>query len=133
MNSNPTWKDHHDLIFWLRGCVDNGEAFLGASRELRSIPVLRATSPLQERQAYFQRRELCQQQFDRTKYHFVTTMGSLLRHLQRVRSLFPSIQSAYENAKHLQKEGKDLRDMIEHADEYHAGQGRKRKQEPQRR
>jgi hypothetical protein len=60
-----------------------------------------------------------------TKYHFVATMGSLLRQLTRAQSLFPELHNAWNAAEHLRKEGKELRDMIEHADDYMAGTGRK--------
>ena len=61
----------------------------------------------------------------RAKYHFVSTMGSLLRHLQRTHEMFRDLKVPYEKAEHLRTEGKDLRDMIEHADEYLGGEGRK--------
>ena len=52
-------------------------------------------------------------------------MGSLLRHLQRTHEMFRDLKVPYEKAEHLRTEGKDLRDMIEHADEYLGGEGRK--------
>jgi hypothetical protein len=73
---------------------------------------------------FFQERMEAQKRMDLEKYHFITTMGSLLRNLKRSERLFPSIQSAYRNAQHLLTEGKQLRDMVEHAEEYLAGQGR---------
>jgi hypothetical protein len=44
------------------------------------------------------------------------TMGSLVKCLPRLATLFPSIQPAFNAAKHLQKEGLYLRNMIEHAE-----------------
>lgn len=44
------------------------------------------------------------------------TMGSLVKNLQRLAALFPSVQLAYEAAEHLGKEGLYLRNMVEHAD-----------------
>jgi methionyl-tRNA synthetase len=121
-----TFMDHYNLLFWLRGCVADGEAFLRASSELinllREIQKLRGAEWVNVQK----RLEFARNRSDLTKYHFVTTIGSLLRHLERVGSLFPAIKPVYEKAEHLRKEGKDLRDMIEHADEYLAGGGRKR-------
>ena|SRR5262245_6010627 len=48
-----------------------------------------------------------------------------MRNLKRSQSLFPSIKTACEQAQHLLAEGKQLRDMIEHADEYMEGKGPK--------
>jgi hypothetical protein len=30
----PTWQDHHDLIFWLWACLHDADAFLEASRRM---------------------------------------------------------------------------------------------------
>jgi hypothetical protein len=127
-NSQPTRMDHRNLNFWLSACISDGEEFLKASRELSSIPPALARLPHEERMAIIERRKLAQERLGLTKYHFVSTMGSLLRHLERTHSLFPSIKGPYEKAEHLRKEGKDLRDMIEHADQYVVGKGRKQDQ-----
>jgi hypothetical protein len=108
----PTFMDYHDLKFWLWACVIDAEEFLKASADFSTTRSL-----LQ--------RKTARMRLDLTKYHFVGTMGSLVRHLRRIHSLFPSIQAAWDKAEHLRKEGKNLRDMIEHADEYSAEQGRK--------
>jgi hypothetical protein len=58
------------------------------------------------------------------KYHFVASLGKLLRLLGRAQHLFPAIQPACSRANHLLSEGKELRDMIEHSDAYEAGRGK---------
>jgi hypothetical protein len=68
------------------------------------------------------------QRIELEKYHFVTAVGSLLRNLKRSQELFPSIKPACDKAQHLFAEGKDLRDMIEHADAYVEGKGRKQEE-----
>jgi hypothetical protein len=50
------------------------------------------------------------------KYHFIMTMGSLAKNLQRLAALFPSVQPAYEASEHLTTEGLYLRNMVEHAE-----------------
>jgi hypothetical protein len=65
-----------------------------------------------------------QQEMALAMYHFVTTMGSLLRNLKRSQELFPNIKPACDKAQHLFAEGKLLRDMIEHADQYIEGKGK---------
>jgi hypothetical protein len=119
----PTFMDHYYLQFWLWGCLRDGESFLEAYANHRLVMRERSkfSSPL-ERRDHYNQSHMC---VELTKYHFVATMGNLIRHLQRTHLLFPEIQPAYDQAAHLRTEGKDLRDMIEHADEYLAGGGRK--------
>jgi hypothetical protein len=60
-------------------------------------------------------------------YHLLTTMGVLIRVLKRSQHLFPTIQPADSRANHLLKEGKEMRDMVEHAygkDGYLSGGGK---------
>lgn len=47
------------------------------------------------------------------KYHFVMTIGTLVKTLTRLAPLFPAIQPMYDAAEHLKKEGLYLRNMIE--------------------
>jgi hypothetical protein len=113
--------DHHFLMFWLWAFITDAEEFLRASGDLRTgLAQTRLEASGDLRTGNFR---LAQMRLELTKYHFVTTMGSLLRNLRRLRPLFPSISTAWDQAKHLRKEGKDLRDMIEHADKYIAGEG----------
>jgi hypothetical protein len=116
--------DHHYLSFWLWACLHDGEAYLAASAALSSLsrPEKIGTSDVR---AFTERRTAAQRQMDLEKYHFVTAVGSLLRNLKRSQELFPSIKPACDNAHHLFAEGKPLRDMIEHADQYIEGKGRK--------
>jgi hypothetical protein len=72
-----------------------------------------------------ERRIAAQREMELAKYHFVTSLGRLLRNLKRSQDLFPSIKPVCDQAEHLFAEGKLLRDMIEHADEYIEGKGRK--------
>jgi hypothetical protein len=117
----PTFMDHYLLKFRLWAFITDAEGFLHASSDFGDA-IRAGIMPPQEG---VQRRADSQLRLNLAKYHFVSTMGSLLRHLRRTHSLFPSIQGAWERAGHLRKEGKDLRDMIEHADQYIAGEGRK--------
>ena len=106
----PTFMDHYQLNFWLWACRADGETYLAACKagehkaahDVRNAP-----------------------QMELAKYHFVTATGSLLRNLERSQNLFPSIKPACEKAQHLFAEGKLLRDMIEHADDYFQGKGQK--------
>jgi len=123
----PSYWDHHQLNFWLWACLHDAEAYLKADHDfltsLRSGPGPTATYA--QHQAWRARSDEIRRLIDLEKYHFVATMGSLLRILRRSRELFPAIQTTIDNAQHLMKEGKNLRDMIEHADQYREGKGRK--------
>jgi hypothetical protein len=113
----PTFSDHEELLFWLWSSVTDAEAYLRASKDLRSI----LTGDVKQR-------VLVQRQLRLAQYHLVASMNSLVRRLPKLVPLFPSIQAAYDNAKHLRDEAKDLRNMIEHADEYLSGGGHKQGQ-----
>jgi hypothetical protein len=108
----PTYMDHHYLNFWLWACLHDAEAYLESSQRFSSaignIP--------KDRNAFQRERLSLQNNMDLNKYHFIMTMGSLAKNLQRLAALFPGIQSAYDAAEHLRKEGLYLRNMIEHAD-----------------
>jgi hypothetical protein len=109
----PTWMDHYYLNFWLWACLHDAEAYLEASRQFISA---RTRIASKDWAASREERLSTQRRKDLNQYHFVMTMGSLVKHLTRLAPLFPSIQPAFDAAKHLQKEGLYLRNMIEHAD-----------------
>jgi len=117
--------DHHYLNFWLWACLHDGQAFLEASAARGTAVLMDLGSGAADMKAFHERRMAAFQQMELEKYHFVTTMGSLLRNLKRSQELFPSIKPACDQAKHLFAEGKQLRDMIEHADAYIEGKGLK--------
>jgi hypothetical protein len=49
------------------------------------------------------------------KYHFIMTMGSLYKFLdRRLARRFPTIQGLFDQAQHFHKEGPRLRNMVEH-------------------
>jgi len=98
----PTWMDHYDLNFWLWACLHDAEAYLESSRQLNSI-----TTSYNERLS-------TKRHLDLNQYHFAMTMGSLVKNLNRLAPLFPSIQPVLNAAEHLKKEGLYLRNMIEH-------------------
>ena len=104
----PTWMDHHYLNFWLWACLHDAEAYLESSRQLNSV--IRSIQHIPQGIA------AAQNQLELDKYHFVMTVGSLVKHLNRLAPLFPSIQPAFNAAVHLRKEGLYLRNMIEHAE-----------------
>jgi hypothetical protein len=104
----PTWMDHYYLNFWLWACLHDAEAYLGSSRQFNSVIGSIPHNP-QEKSAAQNRLEL-------NKYHFVMTVASLVKHLNRLAPLFPGIQPAFDAAIHLKKEGLYLRNMIEHAE-----------------
>jgi hypothetical protein len=51
-----------------------------------------------------------------SSYHFVMTMGSLVKTLTRLVPSFPAVQPVFDAAEHLKKEGLTLRNMIEHSE-----------------
>lgn len=123
----PTWRDHHELTFWLWAFMRNADVYLQASQvaQRASEEIFRHdTSRWQE---LGERARDLQNETTLFAYHLVTSMGVLIRVLKRAQHLFPTIQPPYSRANHLLKEGKELRDMIEHAygkDGYLAGNGK---------
>jgi hypothetical protein len=108
----PTYMDHYYLNFWLWACLHDAEAYLESSRRFTSAM---RNSP-KDWVAFQKERSSLQYTMELNKYHFIMTMGSLTKNLQRLAALFPSVQPAYEAAEHLTKEGLYLRNMVEHAD-----------------
>jgi hypothetical protein len=114
-----TWRDHQQLNFWLWACLHDGEAYLRSDGEFWGF--LRDGPP---RFDFNEARISMQNVVELEKYHFMTSLDSLVRTLGRARSLFPAIETVCREAKHILGEGKALRDMIEHADENQEGGGR---------
>jgi hypothetical protein len=111
----PTWADREDLIFWLGACLHNAERYLGAERE-SCAPFGKTKASPEERMEWQERRQTNSRLARLHKYHFAMSLGSLLRRLEQLVPLFPSVQPSYDAAQHLRKEGRLLRNMIEHAD-----------------
>jgi hypothetical protein len=108
----PTYMDHYYLNFWLWACVHDAEAYLESSRRFTSAI---RNSP-RDWATFQKERSALQRTTELNKYHFIMTMGSLAKNLERLAELFPSVQPAYEAAEHFRKEGLHLRNMVEHAD-----------------
>jgi hypothetical protein len=126
-STNATWWDHHELTFWSWATLRNADHYLSLSaKSHEALKTLFEKDPTKWTEARAEIDDLKRQTALAT-YHFVTAMGVLIRVLQRSQHLFPSIQPPYSRAKHLLKEGIEIRDMIEHAygkDGYLAGGGR---------
>jgi hypothetical protein len=121
-NDGPTYMDHYYLNFWLWACLKDGKAYLSASAALQAAAL---SIPRDDIQKFRERFDEAREEMELAKYHFVTSVGSLLRNLRRSQELFPGLKPACDKAQHLFAEGKLLRDMIEHADEYVEGKGRR--------
>lgn len=131
---DATWWDHHELTFWLWSFMRNADAYLTASEAAWSsfgdiFSSKRGDAPLgvEKKQARKVRTENLRNEERLAAYHFVTTMGVLIRVLKRSQHLFPKLQPPYSRATHLLDEGKEIRDMLEHAfgkDGYLAGGGK---------
>jgi hypothetical protein len=106
-----TWMDHRNLNFWLWACLSDAEAYLQSSSEFRDI----LADPQKDPKKFNERRIASQNLMELKKYHFVMTMGTALRYLDKLVPLFPTIAPLYEKAEHSRKEGLYLRNMIEHA------------------
>jgi hypothetical protein len=122
-----TWWDHHELTFWLWAFMRNADAYLGTSQATQDAYRQIFEHEMSRWPELRERARSLQNETTLLAYHFITTMGVLVRVLKRAQHLFPIIQPPYSRANHLMKEGKELRDMIEHAygkDGYLAGGGR---------
>lgn len=112
---DATRLDHHQLTFWLWAVLRNGYSYLKISSAsevaMEEMPSIDATTmKIRSDNAD----ALCREE-QLAAYNFVTAIGVLIRVLKRSQHLFPTIQPHFDAAKHLQKEGKNLRDMVEHA------------------
>ncbi len=124
---NATWWDHHELTFWMWATLQNADDYLCLSAKSQETLEAMFSENMAESSGARAEIEQLKKQETLAAYHFVTAMGVLLRVLKRSQHLFPSIQPPYSRANHLLKEGKEIRDMIEHAygkDGYIAGGGR---------
>ncbi|WP_270797912.1 hypothetical protein [Aeromonas sp. QDB54] len=122
-----TWYDHQQLLFWLRACLRNADVYLTSSRSVKETFEKMFSGGLETMIRYKGEHQECSDKTALDAYHFVVVTGNLLRLLKRAQYLFPAIQPPYSRARHLLSEGKDLRDMIEHAhgnDGYLVGGGR---------
>lgn|GEM_PF-5174154 len=121
----PTWWQWHQLNFWMWACLENGQRYLDAHTEMmrvvRSFPSGNSTSHTEWREAYI----LAQNNCNLAKYNFVLSVGKTIRILTRSKKMFPEICSVCDEAVHLFQEGPELRNMIEHDEEYFEGNGRK--------
>lgn len=108
----PTYMDHYYLNFWLWACLHDAEAYLESSHRFTSA--MRNTP--KDLVAFQREHPSLKKNMELSKYHFIMTMGSLAKNLQRLAALFPSIQPSYEAAEHLRRKGLYLRNMVEHAD-----------------
>ena len=116
----PTWMDWYELKLWLWAFLEDAHAFLDASQKRNAVNAPPPTAPSR----LWTERLTATARFDLRKYHFVMTMGTLVKTLTRVSPLFPSVQALFEKAEHLREEGAYLRNMIEHADRNIAAQKR---------
>lgn len=126
---DATWWDHYELTFWLWATLNNADHYLALSAKAQAASKTIFNSDISQWGGHSAKLDDLNRQTTLAAYHFVAAMGVLLRVLKRSQHLFPSIQPPYSRANHLLKEGKETRDMIEHAygkDGYLAGGGRHR-------
>jgi len=128
-SQSATWWDHHELTFWLWATLKNADHYLSLSVKYTQTSESMFDKNMEQWKDARAELEDLSRQTSLAAYHFVTAMGVLIRVLKRSQHLFPSIQPPYSRANHLLKEGKEIRDMIEHAygkDGYLAGGGRQK-------
>lgn len=110
----PTYMDYDEIKHWSWACCSQAERLLTTNRK-------------HQKEFHLYMNTLTHEQQDRSKvdflsscsrlaaYDFISSLGVLLRILDRSRKLFPELKESIDNAQHIQMEGKDLRDMMEHA------------------
>ncbi|WP_173509885.1 hypothetical protein [Sinorhizobium psoraleae] len=101
----------HELNFWLWAFMRNADAYLLSSAALDQ----EFSSEAVDWQASVRKHEFLMRESTLAAHHFVTSMGVLIRVLKLAQNLFPEVQPPFSRASHLLKEGKELRDMVEHA------------------
>jgi hypothetical protein len=119
-NEPITYADWYDLKRWPWAFLEDAQALLDAIQKRDEA----YSTPENGRARFEERRLWATARVDLDTYHFVMTMGTLIKTLNRVAPLFPSIQILFEKAEHLKAEGTYLRNMIEHADKNVAAQNR---------
>lgn len=126
LSSDDLWLERDILTFWLWAVLRDGDAFLRQSTAAQRAQVAVFEPEISRWQELSMTARGLQRETQLASYHFVSTMGVLIRVLKRAKRIFPEIQPAYDDATHLLAEGKQLRDMVEHAygtDGYLAGAG----------
>jgi hypothetical protein len=86
--AEPTWWDWYQLKLWLWAFLVDAQAFLDASQKRHAISISPPTVPPRP---WAERLE-ASAHYDLSKYHFVMTMGTLVKTLTRVVPLFAAIQ-----------------------------------------
>ena len=107
----PTWMDREDVGFWTQAFMTSAESYLESARAA-FLPG--AHWPTEQRALRL------------TGYVLLTCTGQLVRALKHAQRVFPELRPAVGSANHLFTEGKALRDMVEHADDYARGGGKNR-------
>lgn len=108
------WMIHYQMNFWIWAALLDAKSFIDSVAALKSDEILRDA----------EKRHNAQQLLQLSKYHFVTTLGSLIRTLEIAAKMFPEIAPQYEASEHIRKEGQTLRGLVEHSEEYFAGEGK---------
>lgn len=126
---DATWWDHHEMIYWLWATLHTADVFLKAAQEERAASEEMFSKPMNEWDSYTGNSEQLRRHSGLSSHQFLNALGVLLRVLQRSQHLFPPVQPSYSRANHTIAEGKQLRDLVEHAygkDGYLAGGGKMR-------
>lgn len=125
------YMDWQNLSFWPWALIQSGQVYLAAQDRYigpeSSLNNLDAFFGMNyaERMKFNEDRQKAQHEFQLASYNFVSVVGMTVRLLKGLQTKFPQIVPACDAASHLFGEGKALRDMIEHSDEYLEGKGRK--------
>lgn len=115
---------HHQMNFWLWAFKRDSHQFLATSQASNNAFEKIFDKSRRDRQEDQIAYDHLDKQLSFDKYHFVTTMGSLLRILKISKSIWPVLQPSYSASTHLLQEGQIIRGLIEHSEEYFAGKGK---------
>lgn len=115
MNSvkQPTYLDYYEITHWSWACCYQGERYLHESA-LSNTAFEKLFNEQSDEQTK-QEVNLCQAKQNLAAYDFMSALGILLKILPRTKNLFPQLEKVIANAQHIQKEGRYLRNMLEHA------------------
>ena len=117
------WIDHYLLKFWTSAAIKDGREFLRLAHKMRTPSPKGA--PTAEGVRRFDELRARHDDMELAKFHFLLLAGKAIRELKRLTPLFPTTEPLFAAAEHLLTEGKDIRDMNEHSDQYQTGRGKK--------
>jgi hypothetical protein len=118
------WFARKELQFWLWASLGDAKRYIEAAHASETAMMEMGRANWEDQTFSLADINHLSDEVRHAAYHFVTTLGFLMRVLKSAQHIFPIIQPAYSQANHCLKEAKFLRDMVEHQAAYYEGSGK---------